>query len=105
MHQAEDEIAAIGTAIGSYYAGVPAVTATSGPGLSLKQEFIGFATAAEMPLILFDVQRSGPSTGMPTKTEQSDLLAALCGSHGDYTKIIISVANIIDCFYAPHLAR
>ena len=105
VHQAEDEIAAIGTAVGSYYAGVPAVTATSGPGLSLKQEFIGFATAAEIPLIVIDVQRSGPSTGMPTKTEQSDLLAALCGSHGDYTKIIISVSNVIDCFYAPHLAR
>ena len=105
VHQAEDEIAAIGTAIGSYYAGQPAVTATSGPGLSLKQEFIGFATAAEIPLILIDVQRSGPSTGMPTKTEQSDLMAALCGSHGDYTKVIISVSNVIDCFYAPHLAR
>src|SRR3984885_199483 len=105
VHQAEDEIAAIGTAVGSYYAGQPAVTATSGPGLSLKQEFIGFATAAEIPLILIDVQRSGPSTGMPTKTEQSDILAALCGSHGDYTKVIISVSNVIDCFYAPHLAR
>jgi len=105
VHQAEDEIAAIGTAVGSYYAGQPAVTATSGPGLSLKQEFIGFATAAEIPLILIDVQRSGPSTGMPTKTEQSDLLAVLCGSHGDYTKVIISVSNVIDCFYAPHLAR
>jgi len=105
VHQAEDEIAAIGTAVGSYYAGMPAITATSGPGLSLKQEFIGFATAAEIPLILIDVQRSGPSTGMPTKTEQSDLLSALMGSHGDYTKIIIGVANVIDCFYAPHLAR
>jgi len=105
VHQAEDEIAAIGCAVGSYYAGMPAVTATSGPGLSLKQEFIGFATVAEIPLILIDVQRAGPSTGMPTKTEQSDLLAALCGSHGDYTKIIISVSNVIDCFYAPHLAR
>jgi 2-oxoglutarate ferredoxin oxidoreductase subunit alpha len=105
VHQAEDEIAAIGTAIGSYYAGMPAVTATSGPGLSLKQEFIGFATVAEVPLILIDVQRAGPSTGMPTKTEQSDLLAALCGSHGDFTKVIISVSNVIDCFYAPHLAR
>jgi 2-oxoglutarate ferredoxin oxidoreductase subunit alpha len=84
---------------------MPAVTVTSGPGLSLKQEFIGFATVAEIPLILIDVQRSGPSTGMPTKTEQSDLMAALCGSHGDYTKVIISVSNVIDCFYAPHLAR
>jgi len=105
VHQAEDEIAAIGTAIGSYYGGVPAITATSGPGLSLKQEFIGYAQAAEIPIIVLDVQRSGPSTGMPTKTEQSDLPAVIFGSHGDYTKVVISVANVIDCFYAPHLAR
>ncbi len=105
VHQAEDEIAAIGTAVGSYYGGVPAITATSGPGLSLKQEFIGYAQAAEIPVILLDVQRSGPSTGMPTKTEQSDLPAVIFGSHGDYTKVAISVSNVIDCFYAPHLAR
>ncbi len=105
VHQAEDEIAAIGTAIGSYYAGVPAVTATSGPGLSLKQEFIGYATVAEVPIIIIDVQRSGPSTGMPTKTEQSDLPAVIFGNHGDYTKVVISCANVIDCFYAPHMAR
>ncbi len=105
VHQAEDEIAAIGTAIGSYYAGVPSITCTSGPGLSLKQEFIGFSQAAEVPLIVIDAQRSGPSTGMPTKTEQSDLQAVIFGSHGDYTKIVLSVANVIDCFYAPHMAR
>lgn len=105
VHQAEDEIAAIGTAIGSYFGGVPAITATSGPGLSLKQEFIGYAQAAEIPLIVLDVQRSGPSTGMPTKTEQSDLPAVVFGSHGDYTKVVISVSNVVDCFYAPHLAR
>ncbi|MBI3314668.1 MAG: 2-oxoacid:acceptor oxidoreductase family protein [Candidatus Omnitrophica bacterium] len=105
VHQAEDEIAAIGTAIGSYYGGVPAVTCTSGPGLSLKQEFIGYAQVAEIPIIVIDAQRSGPSTGMPTKTEQSDLPAVIFGSHGDYTKIVISVANVIDCFYAPHIAR
>ncbi|MDO8675267.1 MAG: 2-oxoacid:acceptor oxidoreductase family protein [Candidatus Omnitrophota bacterium] len=105
VHQAEDEIAAIGTAIGSYYGGVPAVTCTSGPGLSLKQEFIGYAQVAEIPIIVIDAQRSGPSTGMPTKTEQSDLPAVIFGSHGDYTKIVISVANVIDCFYAPHMAR
>lgn len=105
VHQAEDEIAAIGTAIGSYYAGVPAVTATSGPGLSLKQEFIGFASVAEIPVIIIDVQRSGPSTGMPTKTEQSDLPSVIFGSHGDYTKVVVSVSNVIDCFYAPHIAR
>lgn len=105
VHQAEDEIAAIGTAIGSYYGGTPALTCTSGPGLSLKQEFIGYACAAEIPVIIVDVQRSGPSTGMPTKTEQSDLLSVLYGSHGDTTKVVISVCDIIDCLYAPHLAR
>lgn len=105
VHQAEDEIAAIGTAIGSYYAGVPSVTATSGPGLSLKQEFIGFASVAEIPLILIDVQRSGPSTGMPTKTEQSDLTSVIFGNHGDYVKVVIGVSNVIDCLYAPHMAR
>lgn len=105
VHQAEDEIAAIGTAIGAYYGGVPAITCTSGPGLSLKQEFIGFATAAEIPVIIIDAQRAGPSTGMPTKTEQSDLPAVMFGSHGDNTKIVISVANVIDCFYAPQMAR
>ncbi len=105
VHQAEDEIAAIGTAVGAYFGGVPSVTCTSGPGLSLKQEFIGFATSAEIPIIVIDVQRSGPSTGMPTKTEQSDLPAAIFGSHGDNTKIVLSVSNVIDCFYAPQLAR
>jgi len=104
VHQAEDEISAIGTVIGSYYGGVPALTCTSGPGLSLKQEFIGYASAAETPVIIVDVQRSGPSTGMPTKTEQSDFLAVLYGSHGDNTKVV-SVCNIIDCLYAPQLAR
>lgn len=105
VHQAEDEISAIGTAIGAYYGGVPSITATSGPGLSLKQEFIGYAQVAEIPLVVIDVQRGGPSTGMPTKTEQSDLPAVIFGSHGDHTKIVIGVGSIIDCFYAPHLAR
>lgn len=105
VHQAEDEISAIGSAVGSYYAGVPAATGTAGPGLSLKQEFIGLATSAEIPLILIDVQRGGPSTGLPTKTEQSDLPAAVLGSHGDNTKVVISVGNVTDCFYVPHVAR
>ncbi len=105
VHQAEDEISAIGTAIGAYYGGIPAVTATSGPGLSLKQEFIGYAAMAEIPIVIIDVQRSGPSTGMPTKTEQSDLLSVVYGSHGDNTKIVISVGNVIDCYYAPMMAR
>lgn len=105
VHQAEDEIAAIGTAVGSYFGGTPAITCTSGPGLSLKQEFIGYASAAEIPLVVVNVQRSGPSTGMPTKTEQSDLPAAIWGCHGDNTKIVLSVGDINDCFYVPHLAR
>jgi 2-oxoglutarate ferredoxin oxidoreductase subunit alpha len=105
VHQAEDEIAAIGTAIGASFGGVPSITCTSGPGLSLKQEFIGYAAVAEIPIIIVDAQRSGPSTGMPTKTEQSDLQAVIFGSHGDYVKVVISVANVIDCFYAPQLAR
>lgn len=105
LHQAEDEIAAIGVAIGSYFAGVPAITATSGPGLSLKQEFLGLAQVTEVPLIVIDVQRGGPSTGLPTRTEQTDLNAAVFGSHGDSTKIALSVSNVEDCFYAPHVAR
>lgn len=105
VHQAEDEISAIGAAIGSYYGGTPAVTATSGPGLSLKQEFIGFASVAEIPTVIIDVQRSGPSTGMPTKTEQSDLPAAIWGCHGDNTQIIIGLGNVLDCYYAPKMAR
>ncbi len=105
VHQAEDEISAIGAAVGGYYAGVPAATGTSGPGLSLKQEFIGFATASEIPLILIDVQRGGPSTGLPTRTEQSDLPTAIFGCHGDNTKVVISVGDVKDCFYVPHVAR
>jgi 2-oxoglutarate ferredoxin oxidoreductase subunit alpha len=105
VHQAEDEIAAIGAAIGAYFGGTPSITCTSGPGLSLKQEFIGYAAVAEIPLIVVDAQRSGPSTGMPTKTEQSDLTAAVFGRHGDNTAIVISVADVVDCFYAPHVAR
>ncbi|RAP27522.1 hypothetical protein DID74_00005, partial [Candidatus Marinamargulisbacteria bacterium SCGC AG-333-B06] len=105
LHQAEDEISAIGTVIGSYFAGVPAITATSGPGLSLKQEFIGLSVASEIPCIVVDVQRGGPSTGLPTRTEQTDLFAAVYGSHGDGPKVVISVANVEDCFYVPHIAR
>ncbi|MFT7538720.1 MAG: 2-oxoglutarate ferredoxin oxidoreductase subunit alpha, partial [Lysobacterales bacterium] len=105
VHQAEDEIAAIGAAIGAYYGGTPALTGTSGPGLSLKQEYIGYAACAEIPLVVIDVQRGGPSTGLPTKTEQSDLPAVIFGSHGDHTKIVLSVGNVIDCFYVPLMAR
>lgn len=105
LHQAEDEISAIGAVIGSYFGGVPAITATSGPGLSLKQEFIGLSMVSEIPSIVIDVQRGGPSTGLPTRTEQSDLFAAAFGTHGDAAKIVLSVANVEDCFYAPHIAR
>ncbi|MBT6120691.1 hypothetical protein HOH45_04400 [bacterium] len=105
VHQAEDEISAMGTVVGSYFSGVPAMTATSGPGLSLKQEIIGLAMASEIPAIIVNVQRGGPSTGLPTKTEQSDLQACLYGCHGDNTKVILSVADVEDCFYAPHVAR
>ncbi len=105
VHQAEDEISAVGTAVGAYFGGTPSLTATSGPGLSLKQEFIGYASAAEIPLVLADIQRSGPSTGMPTKTEQSDLLSSIYGAHGDNTQVVIGVGTMLDCFYAPQLAR
>lgn len=105
VHQAEDEISAIGAAIGSYFVGVPSITATSGPGVSLKQEFIGLSLATEVPCIIVDVQRGGPSTGLPTRTEQSDLFAAAYGSHGDNPKIVLSVSNVEDCFYVPHVAR
>lgn len=105
LHQAEDEISAIGAVVGGYFAGVPSITCTSGPGLSLKQEFIGLSMSSETPCVVIDVQRGGPSTGLPTRTEQSDLFAAAVGSHGDNTKIVLSVANAEDCFYAPHVAR
>lgn len=105
LHQAEDEISAIGTVLGSYFAGVPAITATSGPGLSLKQEFIGLSVSSEIPCIVINVQRGGPSTGLPTRTEQADLFASIFGSHGDSPKVVLSVSNVEDCFYVPHLAR
>jgi 2-oxoglutarate ferredoxin oxidoreductase subunit alpha len=105
VHQAEDEIAAIGAAIGSYFGGVPAITATSGPGISLKQEFIGYAQVSEIPIVIADIQRGGPSTGLPTKTEQSDLPSVIFGCHGDHTKIVISIGNQLDCYLAPMIAR
>ncbi|HZP97372.1 MAG TPA: 2-oxoacid:acceptor oxidoreductase subunit alpha [Candidatus Limnocylindria bacterium] len=105
VHQAEDEIAAVNFAIGSSYAGKCAVTITSGPGLSLKQEGLGLAVMAEIPLVLVDVQRGGPSTGQPTKPEQGDLLAALFGGHGDVPKVVMAVDGIEDCFYAMITAR
>jgi 2-oxoglutarate ferredoxin oxidoreductase subunit alpha len=105
VHQAEDEIAAVGFAIGCSYAGKTAVTITSGPGLALKTEFIGLAVMAEVPLVILVVQRGGPSTGLPTKIEQGDLLAALYASPGDSPKIIIAPATIEECFHFMITAR
>jgi 2-oxoglutarate ferredoxin oxidoreductase subunit alpha len=105
VHQAEDEIAAIGFAIGASYAGKTAVTITSGPGLALKTEFIGLAVMAEVPLVIVVVQRGGPSTGLPTKIEQGDLLAALYASPGDSPKIVMAPATIEECFHFMVMAR
>ncbi len=105
VHQAEDEIAACAFAIGASYAGKCAVTITSGPGYSLKQEAIGLATMAEIPLVVVNVQRGGPSTGQPTKAEQGDLLTAMFGSHGDAPKVVMAASTIEDCFYSIITAR
>ena len=105
VHQAEDEIAACAFAIGASYAGKCAVTITSGPGYSLKQEGIGLAVMAEIPLVVVNVQRGGPSTGQPTKVEQGDLLTAMHGSHGDAPKIVLAACDIEDCFYSMITAR
>jgi 2-oxoglutarate ferredoxin oxidoreductase subunit alpha len=105
VHQAEDEIAACAFAIGASYAGRCAVTITSGPGYALKQEGIGLAVMAEIPLVVVNVQRCGPSTGQPTKVEQGDLLTAVYGSHGDTPKVVMAVSGIEDCFYSMITAR
>ncbi len=105
VHQAEDEIAACAFAIGASYAGRCAVTITSGPGYSLKQEGLGLAVMAEIPLVVVNVQRGGPSTGQPTKVEQGDLLTAIYGSHGDAPKVVLAVSDIEDCFYSMITAR
>ncbi len=105
VHQAEDEIAAIGFAIGASYAGKTALTITSGPGLALKTEFIGLAVMAEIPLVIVDVQRGGPSTGLPTRVEQGDLLASLNASPGDSPKIVMAAATIEECFHFMVTAR
>ncbi|MEA3246714.1 MAG: 2-oxoacid:acceptor oxidoreductase subunit alpha [Gemmatimonadota bacterium] len=105
VHQAEDEIAACAFAIGASYAGSCAVTITSGPGYSLKQEGIGLAVMGEIPLVVVNVQRGGPSTGQPTKVEQGDLLTAMFGSHGDAPKVVMAASSIEDCFYSVITAR
>jgi 2-oxoglutarate ferredoxin oxidoreductase subunit alpha len=98
MMQPEDELASISMAIGASTAGVKALTASSGPGISLKQEAIGLASMAEIPLVVLNVQRVGPSTGIPTKTEQADLMQALYGTHGDAPKVVLSTTDVDDCF-------
>src|ERR1041385_1075256 len=97
--QCEDEIAAISMALGAGYAGRVAVTGSSGPGVSLKTEAIGWGVMAEVPLVVIDVQRGGPSTGMPTNVEQSDLNIAVFGGHGDSPRVVLAPANVEDCFY------
>jgi 2-oxoglutarate ferredoxin oxidoreductase subunit alpha len=96
--QAEDEIAAVGSALGASYGGALGVTATSGPGVSLKSEMIGLGVMLELPLIVIDVQRGGPSTGLPTKTEQADLLQAMFGRNGESPVVVLAPSTPSDCF-------
>ena len=96
--QAEDELAAVGMAVGASWNGARSFTATSGPGISLMNEFIGLAYFAEIPLVLFDIQRGGPSTGMPTRTQQSDILACAYASHGDTRHVLLIPADPNECF-------
>jgi 2-oxoglutarate ferredoxin oxidoreductase subunit alpha len=96
--QAEDEIAGIGSAIGASFAGKKSMTATSGPGLSLKTEMMGLASIAELPLVVINVQRGGPSTGLPTKNEQSDLFAACFSAHGDVIRPVLAPTSVADTF-------
>jgi len=107
--QTEDEIAAVSMALGGSYAGRVAVTGSSGPGISLKTEAIGWASMAEMPLVIVDVQRGGPSTGMPTNVEQSDLNITCFGGHGDSPRVVLAPVSVEDCFYtaieAVNIAR
>ena len=105
VHQAEDEIAACAFAIGASYAGKCTITITSGPGYSLKQEAIGLAVMGEIPLVVVNVMRGGPSTGQPTKMEQGDLMTAIFGSHGDAPKVVMAPGTIEECFYAILTAR
>jgi len=107
--QAEDELASINMIIGASYGGVPALTATSGPGLSLMTEALGLAVAAEVPIVVVDVMRGGPSTGIPAKSEQSDVSIALWGLHGDAPRLVLAPNSIPDCLtttqWAVHLAE
>jgi len=107
--QAEDELASVSIAIGCSYAGYLAVTGSAGPGISLKAEAIGWASMAEIPLVICNIQRGGPSTGLPTNVEQSDLHQAIFGSHGDSPRVVLAAASVEDCFYiameAARIAR
>jgi len=96
--QAEDEIAGVGAALGAAFGGAIAITTTSGPGMNLKAETVGLALAVELPIVVTDIQRAGPSTGMPTKTEQADLLMAMYGRHGESPVPILAAATPADCF-------
>ena len=102
--QAEDEIGGICTALGASYAGSLAATSTSGPGLALKSEALGLAVMTELPLVLIDVMRGGPSTGLPTKTEQTDLLQALYGRNGESPLVVMAASSPDDCFYYAYMA-
>jgi 2-oxoglutarate ferredoxin oxidoreductase subunit alpha len=102
--QAEDELAAINMIIGASFGGTPALTATSGPGLSLMIEAIGLATAAEIPIVVIDVMRAGPSTGIPTKSEQGDLNIAVYGCHGDAPHLVVAPQSIGDCLFTTQWA-
>ncbi len=107
--QTEDELAAVSMALGFSYSGNLAVTGSSGPGISLKTEAIGWATMAEIPLLVVNVQRGGPSTGLPTNVEQSDLYQAIYSGHGDSPRVVLAAASVEDCFYvvleAARIAR
>jgi 2-oxoglutarate/2-oxoacid ferredoxin oxidoreductase subunit alpha len=107
--QAEDELAAVSLALGFSYSGSLSVTGSAGPGISLKTEAIGWASMAEIPLIVINVQRGGPSTGLPTNVEQSDLYQAIYGGHGDSPRVVLAAATVEDCFYialeAARIAR
>ena len=98
--QAEDELAAMGLVVGASMAGAKAMTATSGPGLSLMSEMMGLASMSEVPSVIIDVQRGGPATGIPTKSEQSDLLHAVFGGHGDLPRVVLGATDVADCFTA-----
>ena len=103
--QAEDEIAAACSAIGASYAGTMGITASSGPGIALKTEAIGLAISTELPLIIVNTQRAGPSTGLPTKTEQSDLFLSVWGRNGDAPMVVLSAQSPADCFEAGNRGR